>query len=195
MGLLFPKIPLSRFCRKMIKNNGYLLQEESSLRINLCSFSYERCKIYVPSLDAKKQTWGLGGKIEPLLRCLLRQKARRIEQFPTECRISSEGLLVFLLRSVTGLENSRHSFYQSDATLKQITNLSPAFSRALGSLFIFYFELSLAIEGIFLSSDWSLWLLWICFYDTRLGSALDKVIQWKLKENLTNFREWRKRVV
>ena len=179
----------------MVKCNRYLLQEESFLRINLCSFFYERCKIYVPSLDAKKQTWGLGGKIEPLLRCLLRQKARRIEQFPTECRISSEGLLVFLLRSVIGLENSRHSFYQSDATLKQITNLSPAFSRALGSLFIFYFELSLAIEGIFLSSDWSLWLLWICFYDTRLGSALDKVIQWKLKENLTNFREWRKRVV
>ena len=179
----------------MVKCNRYLLQEESFLRINLCSFSHERCKIYVPGLDAKKQIWGLGGKIEPLLRCLLRQKARRIEQFPTECRISSEGLLVFLLRSVIGLENSRHSFYQSDATLKQITNLSPAFSRALGSLFIFYFELSLAIEGIFLSSDWSLWLLWICFYDTRLGSALDKVIQWKPKENLTNFREWRKRVV
>ena len=137
----------------MIKYNGYLLQEESFLRINLCSFSYERWKIYVPSLDAKKQTWGLGGKIEPLLRCLLRQKARRIEEFPIECRISSEGLLVFLLRSVVGLENSRHSLYQSDATLKQITNLSPAFSRAFGSLFVFYFEFSLALKSVFLSSS------------------------------------------
>ena len=55
--------------------------------------------------------------------------------------------------SVIGLENSRHSLYQSDATLKQITNLSPAFSRALGSLFIFHFELSLALKSIFLSSS------------------------------------------
>ena len=45
--------------------------------------------------------------------------------------------MVFLLRFVTGLENSRHSLRQLDATLKQITNLSPAFSRAFGSLFVF----------------------------------------------------------
>ena len=61
--------------------------------------------------------------------------------------------MVFLLRSVVGLENSRHSLYQSDATLKQITNLSPAFSRAFGTLFVFYSEFSLALKSIFLSSS------------------------------------------
>ena len=54
--------------------------------------------------------------------------------------------MFFLLRSMVGLENSRHSLYQSDATLKQITNLSPAFSRAFGSLSVFYFEFSLALS-------------------------------------------------
>ena len=67
-------------------------------------------------------------------------------------QLSNLGLLCFvLLRSVVGPENSRHSFNQSNAKLKLITTWSSAFSRALGSLAVwFYFEFSLPLEGIFL---------------------------------------------
>ena len=36
----------------------------------------------------------------------------------------------------------------------------------------FYFEFSLALSVIFLSSDWPLWLLWFWFYDAQSKSAL-----------------------
>ena len=91
---------------------------------------------------------------------------------------------------MVGLENSRHSLYQSDATLKQITNLSPAFSRAFGSLFVFYFEFSLVLKSISF-----LLVAIVIALDTQLEGTLSKAIQWKLKENSTNFREGRKRVV
>lgn len=56
-----------------------------------------------------------------------------------------------LLRSVIGPENSCHSLNQLDRTW------SPAFFRALGSSVVFfYFEFSLALNGISLSSDWQL---------------------------------------
>ena len=42
-----------------------------------------------------------------------------------------------LLRSVIGLENSRHPLNQSDAKLKPIATWSPAFSRAWGRLPVF----------------------------------------------------------
>ena len=35
----------------------------------------------------KSEDWELEEKIEPLLRCLLQQEARKKEQFPIECRI------------------------------------------------------------------------------------------------------------
>ena len=35
-----------------------------------------------------------------------------------------------------------------------------------------YFEFSLALSVIFLSSDWPLWLLWFWFYDAQSKSAL-----------------------
>ena len=50
-----------------------------------------------------------------------------------------------LLRSVIGLENSRHPLNQSDAKLKPIATWSVAFSRASGSLHV-----------LTLSSDWFL---------------------------------------
>ena len=42
-----------------------------------------------------------------------------------------------LLRSVIGPKDSHDARNQSDAELKPITTSSPAFSRALGSLFVF----------------------------------------------------------
>ena len=42
-----------------------------------------------------------------------------------------------LLRSVIGPKDSHHARNQSDAKLKPITTSSPAFSRALGSLYVF----------------------------------------------------------
>ena len=52
-----------------------------------------------------------------------------------------------------------HATNQSDAKLKPITTWSPAFSRALATLVVFYFEFSLPLQGIFLFSDWLSWLL------------------------------------
>ena len=43
---------------------------------------------------------------------------------------------------------------QSVAKLKQVTTWLPVLSYTLGSLVVFYFEFSLALKGIFLSSDW-----------------------------------------
>ena len=74
--------------------------------------------------------------------------------------------MVFLLRSVIGLENLRRSLYQSDAKLKQITTSSPAFSCALGNLFIFYFIFS------------SRWLLKVVsFLLVAIVIALDLVLR------------------
>ena len=42
-----------------------------------------------------------------------------------------------LLRSVIGPKDSHHARNQSDAKLKPITTSSPAFSRGLGSLYVF----------------------------------------------------------
>ena len=42
-----------------------------------------------------------------------------------------------------------HATNQSDAKLKPITTWSPAFSRALATLAVFYFEFSLPLQGIF----------------------------------------------
>ena len=56
-----------------------------------------------------------------------------------------------LLRSMICAENSRHSLNQSDEKLKPITNRSPAFSRASGSLVVFTYCMTLT--RIFLSSD------------------------------------------
>ena len=50
-------------------------------------------------------------------------------------------------------QNSRHSLNQSDEKLKPITNRSPAFSRASGSLVVFTYCMTLT--RIFLSSDWT----------------------------------------
>ena len=47
-----------------------------------------------------------------------------------------------LLRSVIGLENSRHPLNQSDAKLKPIATLLLVFSRASGQLHVFVFTLS-----------------------------------------------------
>ena len=54
-------------------------------------------------------------------------------------------VMIALLRSVIGPENSRRSLNQSDAELKPIRTWSPAFSRASSSLL-----------GFSLSSQWFL---------------------------------------
>ena len=59
-----------------------------------------------------------------------------------------------LLCSLIGPEYLRHSRNQLHAKLKPAATWSPAFSRALGSLVVFYFEFWLALIGNFLSSNW-----------------------------------------
>ena len=68
----------------------------------------------------------------------------------------SQIALVLPYFAVIGPENSRHSLNQSDAKLKPTTTWSPAFSRALGRVVVFYSEFSLALKSILLSSDWLL---------------------------------------
>ena len=75
---------------------------------------------------------------------------------------SNLSLHFFAFRSVIGPENTHHSLNQSDEKFKPITTWLPALSRALGSLVVL-FEFSLALKGIFLSSDWPLRLLWFWF--------------------------------
>ena len=58
-----------------------------------------------------------------------------------------------LLRSVIGLEISRHLLNQSDAKVKPIATWSLAFPR-LRPVTCVYFEFSLALCDIFLGSDW-----------------------------------------
>ena len=53
-------------------------------------------------------------------------------------------------------KTSHHCLNQSDPKLTQIT------TKAIW----FYFEFSLALKGILLSSDWPLWLLGFLFYDS-----------------------------
>ena len=47
-------------------------------------------------------------------------------------------------RFMIGPENLHHFLNQSDSKLKPIATWSPAFSRASGSVLVFYFELSLS---------------------------------------------------
>ena len=73
-----------------------------------------------------------------------------------------------LLRSVIGLENSRHHLDQSDAKLKPITTWLLAFSSLLGPFTCIYFEFSLAPYDSFLCPDWPLF----SFYHTQSKSVL-----------------------
>ena len=71
-------------------------------------------------------------------------------------------LFVFaLLLPAVGPKNSYHFLYQSDAKLKPITAWSGVsiFPAALHAVRSCYWEMSLALEGIFLSFNWLLWLL------------------------------------
>ena len=63
------------------------------------------------------------------------------------------------IRSVIGQENSHHFLNQSDSKLKPIAIWSPAFFPRFRQFDSFYFEFSLALKGLFLSSDWPLRLL------------------------------------
>ena len=65
-----------------------------------------------------------------------------------------------------------HATNQSDAKLKPITTWSPAFSRALATLSVFYFEFSLPLQGIFLFSDLLSWLLNFFFHHTQSKSGI-----------------------
>ena len=55
-----------------------------------------------------------------------------------------------------GPKKMRRSLNQSDAKLKPIPTWSPAFSRALGGLLVFYFEFLLVLNGMELSTDYVL---------------------------------------
>ena len=84
-----------------------------------------------------------------------------------------------VFRSVIGPKNSCPFLNQSDAKLKPIMTWSSAFSRALGSLFVFTFEFSLALKGIFLTSNRPLWLLWqFSFFSSHFRVGL----HWYCKE-------------
>ena len=73
---------------------------------------------------------------------------------------------------VIGCENWRHPLNQSDAKRKAITTWSPAFFPRFRQFSCSYFDFSLALQGISLSSDWPLWLLWFWFCDTQSKSTL-----------------------
>ena len=81
-----------------------------------------------------------------------------------------------LLRSVIGPENALLFPHQSDLSLRPIASWSPAFSRASGGFVSFHFEISLAPRDIFFCSDWLLWLLCFCFYDTF---TTEKIFKYK----------------
>ena len=74
-------------------------------------------------------------------------------------------------------ENSYHSLDQSYAKFTKITNWSPAFP-ALEAVWLFFFDFSLALQGIFPSSDWLLLLHQFCFYDTQSKSALNNLLSY-----------------
>ena len=54
-------------------------------------------------------------------------------------RVEKDFIGSALLLSMIGPENSRHSLNRSDAKLQPITTWSPAFSRALGRLVVFWY--------------------------------------------------------
>ena len=76
------------------------------------------------------------------------------------------------LRSVIGPENSCHSFDQSDAKLTPTVVCVACDFPRFRKFGRFYYEFPLAPKGIFLCSNWPLWLLWFWFYDTRSKSAI-----------------------
>ena len=77
----------------------------------------------------------------------------------------------------TTLKKTRFFFpHQSDLSLRPIASWSPAFSRASGGFVSFHFEISLAPRDIFFCSDWLLWLLCFCFYDTF---TTEKIFKYK----------------
>ena len=66
------------------------------------------------------------------------------------------------------------SLNQSDVKLNQLRLGRPRFPALCFPAFCrFYFEFSLALKWIFLSSDWPLWLLWFWFYGTQSWSSQD----------------------
>ena len=99
------------------------------------------------------------------------------KQFSIECWKLSGIVLFFALWLVQ--KNSCPFLNQSDAKLKLIMTWSSAFSRALGSLFVFTFEFSLALKGIFLTSNRPLWLLWQFYF---FSSHFRVGMHWYCKE-------------
>ena len=68
-------------------------------------------------------------------------------------------------------ESRANFFHQSDANLNE-WRLGCRVCTRLTQFGCFHFVFSLALQGIFLSSDWLLWLLWFCFHDSQSKSAI-----------------------
>ena len=77
-----------------------------------------------------------------------------------------------ILRSVIGLENSRLSLNQSDAKLRPNHNLVTRVFPRFRQFGYFYFEFSLALEVIVLSSDRLLRLIWFWLFRLEKRSIL-----------------------
>ena len=105
-----------------------------------------------------------------------------------------------VLCSVIGPENSCHSLDQSDAKVNQITRVFPHFTQFSR----FSLEFSLAVKGIFLSSDWPIWSprfwftklqrkeLWLCVVLCgRSRVVIDTMILWRWHLNLARWVSFR----
>ena len=115
-------------------------------------------------------------------------------------KVTRDCFIFAVLCSVIGPENLRHSLDQSDAKVNQITRVFPHFRQFSR----FSFEFSLAVKGIFLSSDWPIWsprfwfttlqrkALWLCVVLCgRSRVIIDTMILWRWHLNLARWVSFR----
>ena len=76
--------------------------------------------------------------------------------------------------------SSQASWCKTHTNHNLVTRVFPCFSWFAS----FHFDFSLAVQGIFLSSDWSLWILWSWFFGIQLKSALKCQVNLKVRGSI-----------